>query len=374
MKVLSSQNIIFSGSKQPHQALFFNRSNRSILRSQDTVKFGQHEKADPPLNLGILVGNIHETERADIDRLRIVAEARGHHVTVLPIEDCQAVLKDGKALLMKQGQPVRNIDVVLPRLGSVSALKDLAQAELILEQCRAAGFPILEKSPDAIPIAINKFRTHQVLTLKGVPTLNSAFSVNLEKHPNILNLIANGKDLIVKLISGSVGDSVFLTPLDKLNELLEKLKPHSTPTIIQEFSAEAKGADLRSFVVGNEVIANVGRQAVNGNWKSNVTTGGKATNVPEIPANQKKLAINAVKALGLAYGGVDIIETEKGPRVIEVNASPSLTTMEKYTGGIGTPELVQHTENFVAQQRRKKTIIAPKPLRAYITVPSLKAL
>ncbi|MBX2861471.1 MAG: RimK family alpha-L-glutamate ligase [Vampirovibrio sp.] len=333
------------------QPISSNRSFPALSASRDVVHFGQ-EKASKPLKIGILVGNIHSSEQVDINRLKEAAEEKGHRVTTIAVEDCHALIKDGKGTLMLKGKPLEALDIVIPRLGSVPDLKSIVQAELIIDQFRIAGFPLLEDKPDAISTAINKFKAHQAFARNNVSTLNSAFSIKLTADPNISKLIANSKQLIVKLVTGTTGDGVFLTPLEGLKKLLEKLNLKNSPLMIQEFAQEAKGADMRCVVVGDKVVGTMGRQALNNGWKANYTLGAKATHITNLPDTTKELAINAVKALGLAYGGVDIINTKDGPAVIEVNASPNIVGMEGCIGKIMAPAIIQHVEKYVEQLQK----------------------
>ncbi|MBX2861472.1 MAG: RimK family alpha-L-glutamate ligase [Vampirovibrio sp.] len=350
------RNVFYiSDPQSPVRGISANKIPQTALERLDSLHFSGKNKVKKPLNLGIIVGNIQEIERADIHRLKAVAESRGHQVTVLPVEDCQAVLQDKKALLLKQGKPIQNLDIVIPRLGSVSDLKKLSQAELLLGQCRAAGFPVLEKSPHGVSTAINKFRAHQVFIKEGIPTLNSAFSPNLLEHSEIINQIAKDKEIVVKLINGSVGTAVFRSSLEKLRLLFAKLSKQTPPTMVQEFIPEANGTDLRCFVAGDRVIAVGRRQAKAGDWKANVTTGATASKVTDLAKPLQDMAITALKAVGLAYGGVDIIHSKNGPAVLEINASPTILDMENVLGVSIAPELIKYVEHFVEGFQTQKT-------------------
>ena len=276
-----------------------------------------------PMKLAILSRNasLYSTRR-----LVEVARARGHSVRVLDPLRCYMRIAPGGFSMRYKGRPVSGYDAVIPRIGtSITryATAVLRQFELMGSWC--------PNPSDAILRARDKLRAHQLLAAQGIGLPTTVFGDNPDDTDDLLSLLGPPPH-VVKLSEGTQGAGVMLTEKTSASRaVVEALRGLYANFLVQEFVAEAEGADLRCFVVGDRVVAAMRRQAAEGEFRSNLHRGGQASPA-EASEEEQAVAIRSARALGLGVAGVDLIRSTRGPLVLEVNSTPGLEGVEGACG------------------------------------------
>jgi len=259
-------------------------------------------------------------------RLVEAARERGHSVRVLdPLRCYMKIASDGFELHYK-GAKAAGYNAVIPRIGASVTRYGSA----VLRQFELMG-SFTPNSSDAILRARDKLRSHQLLAAQGIGLPITVFGDNPDDTSDLLSMLGSTPH-VIKLTEGSQGAGVMLTEkLSASRGVIEALRGLHADFLVQEFVAEAAGADLRCFVVGGNVVGAMQRQAPEGDFRSNLHRGGTA--VPMLPtADEAEMAVRAANVLGLGVAGVDLIRSRRGPLVLEVNASPGLEGIEAATG------------------------------------------
>ncbi len=266
-------------------------------------------------------------------RLKQAAETNGHHMDILDPNRCLIKLQQNPPHFALYYQPdvesapylLPQYDAVLPRFGTGSMQMGCA----VLHYFQALNVPCLNHA-DAFVKARDKWLSLQLLLANGIAVPTSLLGGLETKANDAVRHI--GTPIILKTLSGSQGIGVVLAeqPQSAVS-MLETLKQANVPTLAQEFIAEAQGADLRCFVVGNRIIAAMQRIGQAGEFRANCHRGARAEKVI-LTEQEKHVALNATKVLGLDVAGVDLIRSANGPLVLEVNASPGLEMIEKTSG------------------------------------------
>ncbi|HEU0305464.1 MAG TPA: 30S ribosomal protein S6--L-glutamate ligase [Lysobacter sp.] len=255
-------------------------------------------------------------------RLVEAARERGHSVRVLdPLRCYMRIASDGFAMHYK-GRQITDYDAVIPRIGASITRYGSA----VLRQFELMG-SYTPNSSDAILKARDKLRCHQLLAAQGIGLPATVFGDNPDDTSDLLAMLGPPPH-VIKLNEGTQGAGVMLTEKPSASRsVIEALRGLYANFLVQEFVAEAKGADLRCFVVGDRVVAAMKRQAPKGDFRSNLHRGGTAKGV-HATAMEQDVAVRAAQALGLGVAGVDLIRSRRGPLVLEVNASPGLEGIE----------------------------------------------
>jgi ribosomal protein S6--L-glutamate ligase len=259
-------------------------------------------------------------------RLVEAARERRHTVRVLdPLRCYLRIASDGFGMHYK-GRPIGEYGAVIPRIGASVTRYGTA----VLRQFELMGSYTPNPS-DAIARARDKLRAHQLLAAQGIGLPATVFGDNPDDTADLLSLLGPPPH-VIKLNEGTQGAGVMLTEkLAASRSVIEALRGLYADFLVQEFVAEAGGADLRCFVVGNRVVASMRRQAPEGDFRSNLHRGGSARAVRASAAEQA-MAVRAAAVLGLGVAGVDMLRSRRGPLVLEVNASPGLEGIEEATG------------------------------------------
>ena len=266
-------------------------------------------------------------------RLKQAAEENGHHMDILDPNRCLIKLQKNPPHFALYYQPdmesepylLPQYDAVLPRFGTGSMQMGCA----VLHYFQALNVPCLNHA-DAFVKARDKWLSLQLLLANSIAVPTSLLG-GLETNAN--DAVRHiGAPIILKTLSGSQGIGVVLAerPQSAVS-MLETLKQANIPTLAQEFIAEAQGADLRCFVVGERIVAAMQRIGQRGEFRANCHRGANAEKVI-LTEQEKHIALNATKVLGLDVAGVDLIRSANGPLVLEVNASPGLEMIEKTSG------------------------------------------
>ena len=296
------------------------------------------------MQIGILSRNesLYSTRR-----LVEAAEKRGHTVRVLDTLHCTIHIGAKGPALHLQGEKIEGLDAVIPRIGASITFYGLA----VVRQFEAMGVYCLNGSV-GITRSRDKLRATQLLAKHGVGLPVTAFAHHPDAVGDVIKTVG-GAPLIVKLLEGTQGVGVVLCETKKAAEsVIQAFRGLKAYLLVQEFIKEAGGSDLRCLVVGDKVVAAMQRQGAEGEFRSNLHQGGTASLAKISPA-ERKTAVQAVKALGLRAAGVDILRSNRGPLVLEVNSSPGLEGVEKATGKDVAGLMVQFIEKQTEAKRTK---------------------
>ncbi|MCL1635370.1 30S ribosomal protein S6--L-glutamate ligase [Luteimonas sp. SX5] len=277
-------------------------------------------------------------------RLVDAARERGHTVRVLdPLRCYMRIASDGFQMHYK-GRQLAGYDAVLPRIGASITRYGTA----VLRQFELMG-SYTPNPAGAVLRARDKLRTHQLLAAQGIDLPTTVFGDNPDDTVDLLSMLGPPPH-VIKLNEGTQGAGVMLTEKPSASRgVIEALRGLYANFLVQEFVEEAKGADLRCFVVGGQVIAAMRRQAEQGEFRSNLHRGGTA--VPAIAnAAEQAAAVRAAKVLGLGVAGVDLIHSHRGPLILEVNSSPGLEGIESASGVDIAGKIVE----FIARKQKKR--------------------
>ena len=258
-------------------------------------------------------------------RLVEAAEERGHEVQVLDTLQCTIHLGASGPEVHLHGKKVEGIDAVIPRIGASVTFYGLA----VVRQFEAMGVYCLNGSV-GITRSRDKLRAHQLLAKAGIGLPVTAFAHHPDAVDDVIKAVG-GPPLIVKLLEGTQGVGVVLCETKKAAQsVIQAFRGLKVYLLVQEYIEEAGGSDLRCLVVGDKVVAAMERTGAEGEFRSNLHRGGTAK-LAKITPKERKTAVQAAKALGLRAAGVDILRSNRGPLVLEVNSSPGLEGIEKAT-------------------------------------------
>ena len=259
-------------------------------------------------------------------RLIQAGRERGHVVRVLDPLRCYMQIAPGQFLLRYKGKPLVGIDAVIPRIGASVTFYGTA----VLRQFELMG-AFTPNGSDAVLRARDKLRCHQMLAGEGLGLPVTVFGDNPDDTGDLLGMLGNPPH-VIKLNEGTQGTGVILAEnAGASRSVIEAFRGLYANFLVQEFIAEAKGSDLRCFVVGDKVVAAMRRQAGEGEFRSNLHRGGKASKV-KLTEVEIDTALRAARVMGLGVAGVDLLRSKRGPLVLEVNSSPGLEGIEGATG------------------------------------------
>lgn len=259
-------------------------------------------------------------------RLIEAAELRGHEVIVLDHLKCYMNVTSKKPTIHYKGELIEDIDAVIPRIGASVTFYGTA----VLRQFEMMRVYPLNESV-AISRSRDKLRSMQLLSRKGIGMPVTGFARNPDDIPDLIKEVG-GAPLVIKLLEGTQGIGVVLAETQKAAEsVLQAFMGLSVNIMIQEFIAESKGADIRCLVIDGKVVAAMKRQGAEGEFRSNLHRGGSAQLV-KITAEERRTAIAAAKIMGLNVCGVDLLRSNRGPLIMEVNSSPGLEGIERASG------------------------------------------
>ncbi|AXF59945.1 30S ribosomal protein S6--L-glutamate ligase [Leclercia sp. LSNIH6] len=259
-------------------------------------------------------------------RLREAAQQRGHLVEILDPLSCYMNISPAASSIHYKGRQLPHFDAVIPRIGSAITFYGTAA----LRQFELLGSYPLNESV-AITRARDKLRSLQLLARQGIDLPITGIAHSPDDTHDLIEMVG-GAPLVVKLVEGTQGIGVVLAETRQAAEsVVDAFRGLNAHILVQEYIKEAKGRDIRCLVVGDEVVAAIERQAKEGDFRSNLHRGGVAR-VVEITPREREMALLAARTLGLDVAGVDILRADRGPLVMEVNASPGLEGIEKTTG------------------------------------------
>jgi ribosomal protein S6--L-glutamate ligase len=259
-------------------------------------------------------------------RLKAAAAERGHQARVLNTLRFAIDLSGDEPDMQYRGKPLTHYDAVLPRIGASITFYGLA----VVRQFEQMDV-YTPNTANGIANSRDKLRSIQILSRHGVRIPATTF---VRDRADVLPAIdrVGGAPVVIKLLEGTQGIGVILAPDTKVAEaVIETLQTTRQNVLIQRFVAESKGRDIRAFIVGDRVVAAMRRRAQPGEFRSNVHRGG-TTEIVELDPDYERVAVQSAQIMGLRVAGVDMLETDGGPMVLEVNSSPGLEGIETATG------------------------------------------
>ena len=259
-------------------------------------------------------------------RLKEAAEKRGHHVKVVDYMRCYINVSTDSPCVMYSGKRLEHFETIIPRVGASNTFYGTA----VVRQFELMGVNAANSS-QAISRSRDKLRCMQILAKESIGLPITGFAHSTQDTDGLIKMVG-GPPVIIKLIEGTQGIGVVLAETyQSAKSMIEAFRGLSAHILVQEFVAEAKGEDIRAFVVGDRVIAAMRRKAAEGEFRANIHRGGKSESV-ELTSEESDTALRAARAVGLRVAGVDLLRSKDGPKVLEINSSPGLQGIEKATG------------------------------------------
>jgi ribosomal protein S6--L-glutamate ligase len=280
-------------------------------------------------------------------RLVEAGRARGHAMHVINTLRCYMNITSLRPEVRYKGERLEGFDAVIPRIGASITFYGLA----VLRQFEMMGVYPLNESV-AIGRSRDKLRALQLLARKGIGLPVTGFAHSPDDTKDLVG-IAGGAPLVVKLLEGTHGRGVVLAETDAAaSSVIDAFRGLSAHFLCQEYIAEAGGSDIRAFVVGGKVVASMKRQGREGEFRSNLHRGGSAS-IVKITPEERSTAIRAAKTLGLNVAGVDMLRSNHGPVVMEVNSSPGLEGIERATGKDIAGQIIEFIERNAKPNRTR---------------------
>lgn len=271
-------------------------------------------------------------------RLVESAEQRGHEVLVLDHLKCVLVIEKGNPHIFYGGKEVEGVDAIIPRIGTSVTFYGAAVVRQF-EQMKV--FSSVESQ--ALVRSRDKLRSLQLLAKAGLGMPKTAFASIPKNIDGVIELVG-GAPVVIKLLEGTQGIGVILAETHKsAKSVIESFLALKANILVQEFIKEAGGADIRAFIVDGKIVGAMKRQGAPGEFRSNLHRGGSAS-VLELTKEERETAIKAAKKLGLAIAGVDMLQSSRGPLVMEVNSSPGLEGIEGATGVDIAGKIIEYIE------------------------------
>lgn len=294
------------------------------LEEKFLKKYDYLIKQSSGLKLGLLATN---KDLYSNKRLIEAAEARGHKIQFLNIQHCYMKLDAHKPeVRYRGGKILDDLDAVIPRIRPSMTFYGCA----LLRQFSSIGTYCLNSS-SSISQSRDKLFSSQLFSINGIKIPITGFAKSPLETKDLIDMVG-GSPLIVKLLESTQGKGVVSAETNKAAEsVINAFKSLQANILVQEFIKEAGGRDIRCFIVDGKVVASIMREAKKGEFRSNIHQGGKASKI-KITIEEKKLAVKAAKIFKLDVAGVDIIRSNKGPLLLEVNSSPGLEGIESITG------------------------------------------
>jgi ribosomal protein S6--L-glutamate ligase len=282
-------------------------------------------------------------------RLKEEAVQRGHDVRVINYAKCYVTLERGNPVVHYKGEEIRDIDAIIPRI----AANMTKYGSAIVRQFEMQNV-FTTTSSIAIVRSRDKLRSMQLMAKAGIGIPKTVFARETADFEGVLEQVG-GAPVIIKVARGTHGNGVVLAETRKAAlAVMQAFYVESVNFLVQEFIAESAGADIRAFVVNGKVVASMLRQSLDDDFRSNLHQGGEGIAV-KLTIEERKTAQKAAKAMGLPICGVDMMRSERGPLVLEVNSSPGFG-IEKVTGHNVADKIIDYVERAAKAGRRKDKV------------------
>lgn len=279
----------------------------------------------PEINMKIGILS-RKSELYSTNSLAEACKARGHEVRVINPLRCYMNITSHNPCILYKGEKLEGFDAIIPRIGASITFYGCA----VVRQFEMMGVYCVNESV-AITRSRDKLRSLQLLARKGIGLPVTAFAHSTQYTEDLIDIVG-GAPLVIKLLEGTQGKGVVLAETRATAaSIIEAFKGLNANILVQEFISEASGSDIRCFVVGDKVVASMKRQGREGDFRSNLHQGGHASKI-KITPEERSTAVRSAKIMGLGCCGVDILRSNHGPVVMEVNSSPGLEGIEKTTG------------------------------------------
>ncbi|WP_372775840.1 30S ribosomal protein S6--L-glutamate ligase [Mangrovibacterium sp.] len=280
--------------------------------------------------------NLYSTKR-----LVEAGEKKGHEMLIVDHSKCDLVIEKKKPGIIYKGHMLEDIDAVIPRIGASVTFYGTA---VVRQFEMMKVFTAIESQ--ALVRSRDKLRSLQILSRAGLGLPKTVFT-NYSRNVKDIVKSVGGAPLVIKLLEGTQGLGVVLAENDNAAEsVIEAFNGLKARVIVQEFIQEAKGSDIRAFVVDGVVVGAMKRQAKKGEFRSNLHRGGTAT-IIELTEEEENAALKAARVLGLGIAGVDMLQSKHGPLILEVNSSPGLEGIEAATGKDIANSIIRYVERNV---------------------------
>lgn len=297
------------------------------------------------MNIAILS---RDTKLYSTKRLKEAGEKRGHKVEIIDHMKCMLLIEKKNPMVWYNGRKLDYFDAVIPRIG---ASVTFYGAAVVRQFEMMKVFSAVESQ--ALIRSRDKLRSMQILSRAGLGLPKTIFMDYSKDTEGVIEAVG-GAPVVIKLLEGTQGLGVVLAENKKAAQsVIEAFHGVKARIIVQEFIKEAEGADIRAFVVNGEVVGAMRRQARDGEFRSNLHRGGHA-HVVKLNREEKHSAIIAAKKMGLGVAGVDMLPSNRGPLIIEVNSSPGLEGIESATKVDIAGKIVQYLENHAGQKKIQK--------------------
>jgi len=275
------------------------------------------------------------------------AEARGHQIDTIHTLRTVINIASHKPTVYYDDKPLTDYDAVIPRIGASITFYGLA----VLRQFEMMGVYPLNESV-AIGRSRDKLRSMQLLSRRGIGLPVTCFTHDPKKAAKVVEM-AGGAPCVIKLLEGTQGIGVVLAETPKsAQSVIEAFRGANVNILVQEFIKEAGGTDIRCLVIGDKVVASMQRKGAEDDFRSNLHRGGSASTI-RITPQERAAAIGAATAMGLRVCGVDMLRSNHGPVIMEVNSSPGLEGIEKATGMDIADKIIDHLEKSAKPGKTK---------------------
>lgn len=280
-------------------------------------------------------------------RLVEAAEARGHEIDIYDTLKLYMDITSHKPELRYQGHALPKVDAVIPRIGASITSYGMA----VVRQFEMMGVWAANESV-AIGRSRDKLRSLQLLSRAGLGLPVTAFAHDTSMTDDVLDIVG-GEPVVIKLLEGTQGVGVVLAETRRsAKSVIEAFRGAKVDILVQEFIKEAGGADIRTIVVGGKVVAAMKRQGAQGDFRSNLHRGGSASKIKLTP-EERSTAVRAAKVMGLNVAGVDMLRSNHGPVIMEVNSSPGLEGIENATGVDVAAQIIDFIEKNAVPGKTK---------------------
>ena len=299
------------------------------------------------MKIGILSRNpkLYSTSRLFEEAL-----ASGHECRVVDTLKCYMDISSAKPSVWYRGQELEHLDAIIPRIGASITNYGTAvirQFEMMDTYSLVGSIPLGRSR--------SKLRALQLLSRKGLGMPATGFAPDISNTRQLIQLVG-GAPVVVKLLEGTQGRGVVLAETAKAAEsVIDAFKELGADFLVQEFIKEAGGSDVRCFVIGNKVVAAMERTSAAGEFRSNLHRGGSAR-LTKLTTLERRTAIKAAQTMGLNLAGVDILRSDRGPLVMEVNSSPGLKGIEEATGVNVAGKIIEFIESHAHTGKSKRRV------------------
>lgn len=283
-------------------------------------------------------------------RLKEVARERGHTVRVISYTKCYLAIEKGKPVVYYKGEPIIDVDVVIPRIAHSYTKYGTA----VVRQFEMMGV-FTTASSIAITRSRDKLRSYQLLSKYGVGIPKTVIARENVDYKDVLDIVG-GAPAIIKVARGTHGNGVVLAETPKAAKaVMQAFYVEEVSFLVQEYIEESAGVDIRALVVAGRVVTSIKRQSLDDDFRSNTHQGGVGKAVKLTP-EEEKTALKAAKAMGLPICGVDMMRSNRGPLVLEVNSSASIKTPELVTKRDVALKIIEYVERNAKGKNRKDKV------------------